>query len=179
LARPGGIRVHLRPSLKGGSTARLEVELPRSREAPHVARRSLAGWLGPDLGDPEVDDAKLLASELVTNALVHGRGTIVLHAHDDENRLRVEVIDEGRGFEGAVRECDIDSIGGRGLTLVDTLATRWGIHEGRSHVWFELEHRGPRLGSVNNKPDTRAKPTPEPQLAARPVAFRGGGDEGP
>jgi anti-sigma regulatory factor (Ser/Thr protein kinase) len=96
-----------------------------------------------------VSDARLLVSELVTNALVHGRGTIELHARLDENHLVVEVIDNGKGFERVVRGRDFDSLGGWGLRLVDALASRWGIHDGRSHVWFELEPCGPRTSPLN------------------------------
>ena len=96
----------------------------------------------------ELADAKLLASELVTNALMHGQGRIEIRAELDENHLLVEVIDEGHGFERIVRKQDFNRVGGRGLHLVDALASRWGIHDGSSHVWFELERRGPRLGTA-------------------------------
>jgi hypothetical protein len=97
----------------------------------------------------EVRDSTLLVSELVTNALVHGRGTIELRARLDENHLIVEVIDDGKGFERVVRKRDFDNLGGWGLSLVDALASRWGIHDGRSHVWFELERCRPRPGPFN------------------------------
>ena len=61
----------------------------------------------------------------------------------------VEVIDQGKGFARTVRERGFDALGGWGLDLVETIASRWGIHEGSSHVWFELERRGPRLGTAN------------------------------
>jgi hypothetical protein len=37
-----------------------------------------------------------------------------------------------------VRRSGIEEIGGRGLEIVAALADRWGIHEGSSHVWFEM-----------------------------------------
>jgi len=114
-----------------------------------MARQRLAQWLGRQLDEREVRDATLLVSELVTNALVHGRGTIELHARLDGSHLIVEVIDDGKGFERVVRERDFDSLGGWGLGLVDALASRWGIHEGRSQVWFEMERCGPRPGPFN------------------------------
>jgi hypothetical protein len=48
----------------------------------------------------------------------------------------VEVIDQGHGCERTMQERDFDSVGGRGLGIVDAEASRWGIHEGASHVWF-------------------------------------------
>jgi anti-sigma regulatory factor (Ser/Thr protein kinase) len=121
-------------------------ELPRKDKAPQLTRRWLAECLASHLDGCELADAKLLADELVTNALVHGRGRIELRAQLDEDRLLVEVLDQGQGFERIVRERDYDHAGGWGLNLVDALASRWGIHEGTSHVWFELERRRPRLG---------------------------------
>lgn len=87
-----------------------------------------------------------MTSELVTNAVVHGRGEIILRAELNEDRLLVEVIDQGRGFERTVRQHEFESVGGHGLGIVDTVASRSGIHEGTTHVWFELERAGPRLG---------------------------------
>jgi len=124
----------------------LQVNLPPTVQAPGIARRSIADWLEPAVDADQLDTARLLVSELVTNAVVHGHGEIMLRATLDDNRLLVEVIDEGRGFERTVRQQDFASIGGRGLAIVDAEASRWGIHEGTTHVWFELERPGPRLG---------------------------------
>ena len=115
----------------------LELELPRTREAPRLARRRLAEWLAPDLSGRELDDAKLLVTELVTNALVYGRGRIGLCAQRDNKRLLIEVFHQGHGFERILRERG--RIGGQGFIIVDALASRWGIHDGSSHVWCELE----------------------------------------
>lgn len=130
-----------------------EVELPRSPGAPSQARRALTQWFAPNLDGDELHRAKLLVSELVTNAVLHGTGRIVLRAHADDDRLLVEVMDEGSGFERQLRRHDFEDIGGRGLSIVESESSRWGIHEGTTHVWFELERAGPRLGSEQ-------KPTP-------------------
>jgi anti-sigma regulatory factor (Ser/Thr protein kinase) len=125
-----------------------EANLPHTAAAPGIARRSLTAWLTPVLESGELEVARLLVSELVTNAVVHGRGVITVRAQIDDDRLLVEVIDEGGGFERTVRQRDFESLGGRGLAIVDTAASRWGIHEGTTHVWFELERPGPRLGAA-------------------------------
>jgi anti-sigma regulatory factor (Ser/Thr protein kinase) len=102
-------------------------------------------------GEADVlDRSKLLVSELVTNAVVHGQGKITLRADIDEDRLRAEVIDEGSGFERVVRDHTLDHLGGWGLTLVETESSRWGVHEGTTHVWFEVEQPGPRIGEDKN-----------------------------
>jgi anti-sigma regulatory factor (Ser/Thr protein kinase) len=134
------------------SDLRFEEELPRTPVAPGIARRAVASWFRDALGRDELDTAKLLTSELVANAVVHGQGQIVLRAGLDDDRVLVEVIDGGRGFEREVRHRDFDELHGRGLAIVDSESSRWGIHEGTTHVWFELELSGPRLGSDSKPP---------------------------
>jgi anti-sigma regulatory factor (Ser/Thr protein kinase) len=130
---------------------KFEATLPRIVDAPQAARRLVREWLPEDLDGETIQSAELLVSELVTNAVVHGRGRLILRGELDDDRLLVEVIDDGDGFERTVRQRGVDSVGGRGLAIVDALASRWGIHEGTTHVWFELERPGPRLG-VDSKP---------------------------
>ena len=91
-------------------------------------------------------DAELMVSELVSNAVRNGQGPIRLHARFDKDRLLVEVIDHGSGFERKLRGEDFDRVGGWGLDIVEQTASRWGVHAGTTRVWFELELPGPRLG---------------------------------
>lgn len=121
-------------------------ELDRVIEAPGQARRLLVQWVGDELEPEELERAKLVASELMNNAVLHGDGTIEFQVDLDEHRLQIEVIDEGHGFEHVVREIPFENLSGRGLTIVDAEASRWGIHEGTTHVWAELERSGPRIG---------------------------------
>jgi anti-sigma regulatory factor (Ser/Thr protein kinase) len=131
-------------------TRLVEVELSRDLESPRAARRLIAERFGSRLGPDELEKATLLTSELVTNAVRHGKGKITLRADLDDDRMLVEVIDEGGGLERAIRERDFESVGGWGLRLVDSASSRWGAHEGTTHVWFELERPGPRLGTEKN-----------------------------
>lgn len=124
----------------------LEVDLPRDPSAPSVARRLIAELGVSGLNGDELDRAKLVVSEVVTNAVLHGQGVISLRASIDQDRLFVEVIDEGSGFERVVRQRSFEDLHGRGLGIVDAEASRWGVHEGTTHVWFEIERIGPRLG---------------------------------
>ncbi len=123
-----------------------EKHLPRSPDAPYLARTAVTKWLGDAFDAEELARAKLLVSELITNAVVYGEGEIALRVHLDADRVLVEVIDEGGGFEHQIRQQGFDNIGGRGLAIVDAESARWGIHEGTTHVLFELEREGPRLG---------------------------------
>lgn len=81
--------------------------------------------------------ARLVVSELVTNAYLHGEGRIELRAALEDGRLRVEVVDEGTGNVPEIREA-ADESGGFGLRLVDQLSSRWGAFEGTTHVWADL-----------------------------------------
>jgi anti-sigma regulatory factor (Ser/Thr protein kinase) len=123
----------------------LQVELARDSVAPGDARRALRNLCADHIENDLLVDAELLVSELVTNALRHGRGDISLRARVDEERLRVEVIDAGSGFAYDPRRSDFEQLGGWGLDIVDVVSTRWGAHDGATRVWFELARPGPRL----------------------------------
>jgi anti-sigma regulatory factor (Ser/Thr protein kinase) len=106
-----------------------------------------------------LDDLYLVVSELVTNAVMHGRGAIRLRLHVDAGDLWGEVIDAGGGFEHEVREVGPFAATGRGLLIVDRLTTRWGVHEGTTHVWFEMltgspgrRRAGPHVGEQSRPP---------------------------
>ena len=123
-----------------------EATLPRDAGAGRRARSLLDELSGDKLDASELGRAKLLVTELVNNAVLHGQGAIVLRLTLDDDRLLAEVIDEGSGFERVARERTFDELGGWGLKLVEAESSRWGIHEGTTHVWFEIERAGPRLG---------------------------------
>jgi anti-sigma regulatory factor (Ser/Thr protein kinase) len=128
----------------------VEVELRRETTAPRAARALLRNWFADKLSDDELYTASLLVSELVTNAVRHGRGKITLRALLEDARLLVDVIDEGSLSEPALRRRGVEdpSSGGRGLMIVDAESSRWGIEKGTAHVWFELERCGPRLSNT-------------------------------
>ena len=133
-----------------GTNAPSELALPRGPAAASQARRWLEDRYAGALEGDELDNVKLLTSELINNAVLHGRGSIKLRAALDENRVLIEVIDDGSGFERVLDKQDFDQVGGRGLQIVEAASSRWGVHEGTTHVWFEIERSGPRLG-----PDTK------------------------
>ncbi|MGA2926706.1 MAG: ATP-binding protein [Solirubrobacteraceae bacterium] len=132
--------------------------LPRDTTAPGFARRLIAAQFVDVLDQTELDTAKLLVSELVTNAVLHGRGAISLRADLDEHRLRVEVVDQGYGFERAAAEPTFEQLGGRGLQIVDAASSRWGIRKGTTRVWFELETPAPRAGRGSGSDSERPQP---------------------
>jgi signal transduction histidine kinase len=87
------------------------------------------------------DDAELLVSEVVTNALVHAR-TDELHlvVRRFDEGVRVEVEDGGGGPTPRRRAFSHTAVNGRGLGLVDTSAAAWGTERTSfgKVVWFEL-----------------------------------------
>jgi anti-sigma regulatory factor (Ser/Thr protein kinase) len=119
--------------------ARLGLELPRTPESPGISRRWLEERFAAELDDCRLATAKLLISELVTNAVVHGCGRIRVRAWPEGDHVHVEVTDEGTRFVRMIRTPGLDSGGGLGLAIVDAEATRWGIGEGATtRVWFDL-----------------------------------------
>ena len=117
------------------------LEVPRERalmvDVREAARLAMRSW---QLLDEVVDTATLLASELTTNALVHGQGRVELRLRLTRDRLVLEAVDGGQHMPRRRRAGDDDE-GGRGLHLVATLADRWGfraIDHGKV-VWAELE----------------------------------------
>jgi anti-sigma regulatory factor (Ser/Thr protein kinase) len=91
------------------------------------------------LSDERRDDALLLTSELVTNAILHGRSEVCVEVEDRGPVLRISVFDENSRHPQQVDE-DPDALDGRGLALVDALARSWGVEDRRlgKAVWFEL-----------------------------------------
>jgi anti-sigma regulatory factor (Ser/Thr protein kinase) len=89
-----------------------------------------------------LETARLLTSELVTNAVAHTLvpdGTIGLSLRHSSDAIRVEVEDEGAGFAEAERVPSLESGSGWGLWLVGELASRWGVLHDPFRVWFELD----------------------------------------
>jgi len=103
----------------------------------HRLRAALDHWGVPELADT----AELLASELVTNALVHtGKGAVFDAVLTAEQRLRIEVQDGTVRLPGR-RHPSESATSGRGLLLVEALADDWGVQlRGDGKVtWFELD----------------------------------------
>jgi anti-sigma regulatory factor (Ser/Thr protein kinase) len=124
-------------------------EFPGEVASVPAARAWAHGLLAVRLAPAALDDVVLLLSEVITNAVTHsdsGRtagGRVTVHLTHDREAVHVEVTDDGSATSvPAVRVPEADSDGGRGLWLVDLLATAWGSsrHDdeaGRS-VWFQV-----------------------------------------
>ncbi|MEP6953923.1 MAG: ATP-binding protein [Solirubrobacteraceae bacterium] len=131
------MRLHLRAEVP----PHVQVALPRAPQAA-VQARDAADDLSASLPAELRARLRLVVSELVTNAVRHGESAIVLRLWREGTTVRGEVVDEGGGFEREVRREGWDDVGGRGLGIVERLTRRWGIREGTTHVWFELDPGG-------------------------------------
>jgi anti-sigma regulatory factor (Ser/Thr protein kinase) len=108
--------------------------VPPVAGAVSVVRRRAAAVLGDwNVSAEIVEDALLVVSELVTNAIIHARPPAVLRLSwvpgDDARTLRIEVSDSGPELSSGWCPAGIDpDEHGRGETIVHALATRHGIH---------------------------------------------------
>lgn len=120
---------------------------PRSVPEARDWARSLLSLGGPS---PILDDALLLLSEVVTNAITHSdsghsrSGQVTVQITRLGTTVQVDVADAGSSTTTpAVRTPALANDGGRGLWLVDTLADEWGFQHDKTGglVWFRLTSR--------------------------------------
>jgi anti-sigma regulatory factor (Ser/Thr protein kinase) len=96
--------------------------------------------IGAELQERDMETLRLLVSEVVTNAVLHGGHAqpVELSAHWN-SEVRVTVCDRGSGFTPHPRTGPLDEPGGFGLYLVGRLADRWGVDtDDGTTVWFVL-----------------------------------------
>lgn len=131
-----------RPVITARAAATFEPVGRSVATARAFVRDTLQGWGCADI----VDDAVVLTSELVTNAVVHaGTAADVLCLRNDDG-VRISVADRYPEREIPLQNAGQvvvhpDREGGRGLLLCGALATRWGVEytAAQKHVWFQLD----------------------------------------
>ena len=110
-------------------------------ESAGKARKFIADFCSAAELPPGVcETAALLVSELVTNAIIHGRTAATIEAHRPGDHLRVTVHDNNPGLPPVGGQPPLSNESGRGLQIVSLLAQDWGV-ETNSHgkaVWFVL-----------------------------------------
>ncbi|MEV6118021.1 ATP-binding protein [Streptomyces sp. NPDC052109] len=116
--------------------------IPPVPGAVSAVRRSAAAVLADwDVSASIADDALLVVSELVTNAIIHARPPAVLGLSWEGDAIRIEVTDAGPVIPACRSRDGIDpDEHGRGETIVHALATRHGIrvHPGGVTRWADL-----------------------------------------
>ena len=109
----------------------VQVELPADRTAASVARERTRGvlrtWRLPTLLDPLL----LVVSELVGNAVRHGRPPVAMLLHRTGPGVRVEVHDERPGAAPAAEATlpDVQAESGRGMFLVQAVSSETGVEQ--------------------------------------------------
>jgi anti-sigma regulatory factor (Ser/Thr protein kinase) len=127
------------PPVDGGR--RYELALPVDPTAPGRARALLhdatRAW---DVGDDLYQDAAMVVTEMVANAVDHARTPSTLTLEIDECVLRVAVRDGRPGRSLRALPFDPTSARGRGLQMIEALATAWGVtqHLDGKTVWATL-----------------------------------------
>ena len=113
----------------------LDNDTTSGRAARRFVREELGRWNAGQL----LDEAELLTTELVNNAVVHTDSDVHLHMQLRRGRLRVAITDSGGGLPER-RSGHVEATNGRGLLLVAAMATDWGATAGPGGktVWFEL-----------------------------------------
>ncbi len=115
------------------------LDLPFTAESAGIARGRLQEWLGEvEADDERRDDARLLLSELVGNAVRHARPLDeellrVEWRHHERSTLTIAVTDGGSTTTPTVHDAAVGDTSGRGLAIVECLARRW---------WVESDRRG-------------------------------------
>lgn len=120
-------------------TRRTVFSLQRDPTGARQARRHVAKACD-GLARDVVEIAQLLTTELVTNALDHGEGEITLGITRTPDDLRIDVGDAAPE-RPRPRSAQPDQTRGRGMLLVESMATAWGVDppaDGGKRVWFRL-----------------------------------------
>ena len=109
----------------------------RRVESVGEARSWLSDFLRRrSVGARALEDATLIVSELVTNAIRYGAGSTVLRAAVTDRTVQVSVTDSGDALPELL-PLDTRRVGGLGLRFVDEVASGWGVapFPGGKTVW--------------------------------------------
>jgi anti-sigma regulatory factor (Ser/Thr protein kinase) len=134
-------------------STRASVLLPHAATSVRSARRRIADDLRRR-GVPRavVEDSVLVVSEILSNALKHAKplraGKIEVAWEVQGDAVNIEVADGGGPTRPQVHPPSLSALGGRGLSIVSTLADDWGVQENHDGtvVWATLPF-GRRNGS--------------------------------
>lgn len=110
----------------------VDMSLPFSAQSAHVARAHLVSWMEAlDVRGEGRDDARLVLSELVGNAVRHARPlpgqTVRVAWSTGPWGLHISVSDGGARTAPHKTAATARDLSGRGLAIVETLATRWWV----------------------------------------------------
>ena len=117
----------------------LALALPFAPESASVARHRLRDWLDAiGTGFEQLDDARLLVSELVGNAVRHARpladDTLQVAFGRSESTVDIAVTDGGSVTAPERVDASLSALSGRGLSIVESLASSWWVESTRSRT---------------------------------------------
>jgi anti-sigma regulatory factor (Ser/Thr protein kinase) len=120
-----------------------DAQLPHRVDSVPAARAFLTQLLhGWEIADEVIDDASLLTTELMSNAVEHGSGVVDLEIAVQDGLLHIGVHDESLELPTQHDAASTSLEGGRGIWLVQSIARDWGSdsrdREPGKTVWFEL-----------------------------------------
>ncbi|HUR15461.1 MAG TPA: SpoIIE family protein phosphatase [Mycobacteriales bacterium] len=129
-----------------------ELSLGMEPDAVSRARKFTQAALSR-MPESTVGDAELVVTELVTNAILHGRPPVTVRVADHDRGARVEVIDHGARPPVRMRDAG-HSMTGRGLALVAALTSEWGVSqvEGGKVIWAEIPIGGTETAGPHPTP---------------------------
>ncbi|MGH8970297.1 MAG: ATP-binding protein [Actinomycetes bacterium] len=133
--------------------AMVSVMVPHARPSVGVARRALADHLRMSgVGARDVEDAVLVLSELLSNAIKHAAalpaGELKVCWSVDDDSLHVEVTDGGATTRPHAAVAAVSALGGRGLDIVRNVTSTWGVTESQDSVtvWADVPRTRMGLG---------------------------------
>lgn len=133
------------PIAPGGAVS---LAIPHGRTGVGLARHAFADQLAAaGVSGEAVDDAILVLSELVSNAVRHAQplpsGEITVHWSVRDDAVHLEITDGGAPTRPMASLAALSSLGGRGLQIVRTVSSQWGVTEDDNcvTVWADV----PRL----------------------------------
>jgi anti-sigma regulatory factor (Ser/Thr protein kinase) len=117
----------------------LSVDLPPEPSSATRARTLAREQLERSCPSDAVDTIALLVTELVTNAILHARTPLLLTVDTGPDHVRI-CVEDASNERPALRRYDPDAVTGRGLALVERLASSWGVDTTPAGkvVWCEV-----------------------------------------
>lgn len=133
--------------------AAASVTVPHERTSVRLVRHAMADQLeAAGVRPEERDDAMLVLSELVSNAVKHAAplpsGEIGVCWEVRDDLLHIEITDGGGGTRPHASVAELSALGGRGLDIVRTVSAQWGVTEGDASVtvWAEVPRSAGHAG---------------------------------
>lgn len=123
----------------------VQLSIPHERTGVRLARHAFADQIEAAGIEGEArDDAMLVLSELVSNAVRHAAplpsGEITVRWQVDDEVLHIEITDGGASTRPRAGVAALSALGGRGLDIVRTVSRHWGVTEREDSVtvWAEV-----------------------------------------